>query len=476
MQLTTDVQERRGTRWLVVRATPEAQDDTTVGNVEMAGRVAHIELPAQVDLPHPDVRALIALLCVVRGVSREFTLDHPVSPAFATGVEAATGWTVGPVDDAVQPRRRPEDGQRALAYSGGTDCTAAAAVMPRPTGLYFLERVDPVDPAPDDERAGRPSVYDLSAARASCAAMESHGFTVRRVRTDLEHVREPVGFPLDFSNIVPALVWADADRIDGVAWGAPLEAVYRLQVGRFRPFARSGFARWVPLFEACGMDVVNALAGVSEPGTTRIVETWPPGEAAQSCMRGRPGRPCLACWKCARKELLAATEAHRAGRDEDVDLARLERIVTEREPVKKLRQSPLKVEVSLAHTVRAVLAARSGTEPRTPVLDAMEEAIAPVETGFLDRHYPPALEEGVPERFREEVRTRIEEFLEPMDAAEQRQVRQFDARPWWGSPEQVAAHARLQEVIARAEVQPRRQWRAEAGRARRYLARRLLRR
>ncbi|ACV06502.1 hypothetical protein I6I18_05160 [Kytococcus sedentarius] len=172
MQLTTDVQERRGTRWLVVRATPEAQDDTTVGSVEMAGRVAHIELPAQVGLPHPDVRALIALLCVVRGVSREFTLDHPVSPAFATGVEAATGWTVG----------------------------------------------------------------------------------------------------------------------------------------------------------------------------------------------------------------------------------------------------------------------------------------------------------------REEVRARIEEFLEPMDAAEQRQVRQFDARPWWGSPEQVAAHARLQEVIARAKVQPRRQWRAEAGRARRYLARRLLRR
>lgn len=486
MRVSTTEQRRDGTRWLVVTAEPEpgdsgghdaagTGDDGGVGGVRMGLHRLHVELPEEVDLPHPDVRALIGLLCVQPWVAERLELDTPVSRRFADAARTVLRREVGPVDPDLAPRERPEDGQRALGYSGGTDCTAAAALMPAPTALYFLERVDPVDPdadaLPTGERRG--SVYDLSAARHSCTVMERHGFTVRRVRTDLEHAREPVGFPHDFSTIVPALVWADADRVDGLGWGAPLEAVYRLQVGRFRPYDRSRFARWAPLFAACGFDVVNALAGVSEPGTSEIVRRWASGEAAQSCMRGRPGRPCHACWKCARKELLGAAVATHRGTGE-VDTAALERALQHPEPVAALRRSPIKVEISIAHAVRTVLAGRAPDAPPAPLLEAIEAAVVPQDTSFLWRHYPLALNKAVPARHREEVRARIEEFLEPMTPEQVQQVRGFDATGWWGSPEQQRAHAHLVELLDHRGAVTR--VRSQAGRVARYLGRRVRRR
>ena len=52
--------------------------------------------------------------------------------------------------------------------------------------------------------------------------------------------------------------------------------------------------------------LTSNVAGISEVGTSIIVEKSSLGFVAQSCIRGSWGSPCKNCWKCFRKIILDA--------------------------------------------------------------------------------------------------------------------------------------------------------------------------
>ena len=414
---------------------------------------------------HPDLLVLSAVLCARPWVRRQTTITSNLgaSRALAEALRAGPGLRLGSVDAGLEPRARPEPGVPGLCFSGGTDSVATLAMMPEATRSYHLLRR-----APEGER--RATMFDTRAARESCDVVRRLGRRVDVVDSDVEYLRESMGFPHDFTTAVPLLLHADRDRLDVVAWGAPLEATYRLQRGHYRDFADSPFiAEWGPVFAAVGLPVCVPIAGVSELVTSEIVHTHALGLAAQSCVRGpRLGSPCGRCAKCARKTLLAGAVS---GEWPATDV--LERQWRGAEPRGHLLADPIKVEPVVAHTVHRYLADGG----RSTLMGLVADKVGPDPLPWLARSYEPALE-LVPEHYRAEITDRLHRVAPPMSPAEEQAVRDYDVR----GEDRVAAQQALaswfdahppQERWSRMRGRARREARARMRRAR-DSARRLL--
>ena len=98
------------------------------------------------------------------------------------------------VDDSISPIDFNEEGYPGLCFSGGADSAAALSVMPGRTIPIFLNR--PL-------RKG--SLYDSSAPLAICKLLESSGYNMQIIESNLEYIRIPTGFPTDLANAIPAI-------------------------------------------------------------------------------------------------------------------------------------------------------------------------------------------------------------------------------------------------------------------------------
>ncbi|MGC5585392.1 DUF6395 domain-containing protein [Ornithinimicrobium sp. W1665] len=395
-----------------VTFTLQPDDGDGTGRVHLARRTAHVHLDVPPGGVHPDLLVVAALLCARPWVPRRrrFSCSVPASRELAEALRAGPRLRLANVGTGT-PRHAPADGRPGLCFSGGTDSVAALALMPATTCSYHLARR-----APAGER--RSTLMDGRAALESCEVLRRQGRAVRVVPSDVEYLADPVGFPHDLTTAVPLLLHADADRLDAVAWGAPLEATYRLQRGRYRDYAQSPFvAEWGPVLAALGLAVCVPVAGVSELVTSTIVATHPVGRAAQSCVRGpRLGRPCGRCPKCARKTLLASTISGAWPSDRV-----LERQWRGTESRQHLLAEPMKVEPVLAHCAHRYLAdggtselmrlvaAKAGPDPRT----------------WLARSYEPALD-LIPARYRALITEQVHRYAIPMSAEQEAAVRGYD--------------------------------------------------
>ena len=52
------------------------------------------------------------------------------------------------------------------------------------------------------------ALYDSDAALISCRKLSALGYKVHIVKTDLEFLREPVGFPTDLAVACPAIIFS----------------------------------------------------------------------------------------------------------------------------------------------------------------------------------------------------------------------------------------------------------------------------
>ena len=425
----------------------------------LARHTACFEVGVRPGEVHPDLLVLSAVLSAGPWIVRKVpvTTSVPASPVLARALREGPGLRLTSVDRDLAPRGRPaeEDGAPGLCFSGGTDSVATLAVMPGSTRSYHLLRRAPRG----DPRA---TMFVTRAAEESCERLRAQGWPVEVVRSDVEYLRAAMGFPHDFTTAVPLLLHADRDRLDAVAWGAPLEATYRLQRGYYRDFADSPFLKeWGGVFAAVGLEVCVPVAGVSEVVTSRIVHTHPLGEAAQSCVRGRRlGRPCGRCAKCARKTLLAG-----AVTGAWPSAPALERQWRGQEPRGHLLADPIKVEPVIARTVHRYLA--DGGDSALMRLVAAKTGPDPMD--WLDRSYEPALA-LVPERYRREVAERLHRVAPPMSAEEEAAVRSYDVRGLDRSRAQAGLEAWFaahppQDLLPRAVGRVRRVVRARVRRA-----------
>jgi hypothetical protein len=411
--------------------TPADDDPTERPAARMVAHRAEVVLPEEIPAPHPDLVALAALLVGGGFVGRTLTVDQPVSAQFAAAVLASSGTEVGPVGD-VAPRTPPAGGRPGLCFSGGVDSTAALSVLPAETELFFLERI----PQPGKDWT---SMYRKEAALESCRAAREDGWTVHAVQTDVEYLRDPVGFPVDLSNGLPAVLLADARGLDALTWGTIAESAYRLGGAAYDDYGtRAAYTRFAAIFAAVGLPILNVVAGVSEVGTSLIVLNSPHGSAAQSCMRGGVGAPCRRCWKCFRKSLLDASFTGAWPDDTELD-----RMFTLKEPRKFLHKVPVKHEDVLTFLTSKYTGSH-------PLMLALRRRVGGdrVDVDWLTRYYRPSLD-LLPEKYRADVEQRLRRYMEPMTPAEEEQFRAWvpvSSRGEAGQAERNAEFDRLADA------------------------------
>lgn len=384
------------------------------GDREVAGRATFLNKDFRIEedlgSTHPDLLVLIAFLGAAPWIGDALECNVAASTRFAHAVEGSLSTRIVTVDPDQPPRETPEEGRPGLAYSGGADCSAALAVLPAETGSYFLDRIP-------REGEGWKGLYSKAAAHHACEELSREGYLVRQVGTDLEFMRQPVGFPDDLSNIIPALCFADRDGVDAIGWGAILESTYRIGAKKFREYDAGPFARkYAPVFEAVGLGMVNAVAGVSEVGTAIISNGSGFGDFVQSCMRGDIGRPCLKCWKCTRKVML---DSSLTGIWPAAEL--LDELCSNREATVRLTEDPIKHEGVVAFSVNRYEQATGGSE----IMGALQDKLASYDVEFLQHHYSPALD-FMPPRYRDGVREKLDALLGPMEGEEERAVESWN--------------------------------------------------
>ena len=181
----------------------------------------------------------------------------------------------------------------ALAFSAGTDSTAAAMVMPEHTVLGYHRRT--VD-----------SILDHRNAERLLAYMESKDRTIVDVPSNHELIRtyhhKQIGFSTDFACATHLILLADLYGFGAIGFGMPLDNTYLMKGRKFRNFEQTDyFQYWSKRFEDAGLELLLPIAGISEAGCLLICQRSGISEHMNSCLRGDGLNGCGKCWKCFHK-------------------------------------------------------------------------------------------------------------------------------------------------------------------------------
>ncbi|WP_199038421.1 DUF6395 domain-containing protein [Glycomyces salinus] len=393
---------------------PEPDDRTEIPGETMIGRTAVFRLPAEFDLTatHPDILALAVLLSCRPWTGPRLVLDRPVSPRFAAAVDEHLGIALEPVDPDLAPRARPDGPRPGLAYSGGVDSVAAAALLPGEPRLYYLDRT-----LSEDGRAA----IDKTAAHRSCDDIEQRGLSVRRVPSDVEYLRRPTGAPVnlptDLGFALPAVLCADLDGLDALVTGILASSVFGLNASRFTAPGPGGeLSRWREVTAAASLPFQPVTAGLSEAATSLIADrAWDGRVLAQSCHIGGAGTPCYACRNCYRKTIVEA-----ALTGDWPEPERVETLLRNGQALADLTAVPIPLECSLVF-------AMSRYDGDDPLLRLLRERVSRdgLDADWMTSHYGPALD-LLDDRYRDAVAERISRHVEPMTEAQVSAVESWD--------------------------------------------------
>ena len=366
---------------------------------------------------HPDHLALVSLLVCHPFIGRRIVFPKPVSKQFMDANNIVTRYIVENYDENVSPWVPPNDSRPALAFSGGADSTAALALMPATTAAIFLDR-----PIPKFKR----TLYDKEAVHIACEKLTEIGYDVMKIESDLEYVREPVGFPVDVANAAPAILLANHMEFDAIAFGTIMESAFGTGHNKYRNYPTGfHFSHLGGLFTAAGLPFLQVVSGVSEVGTAIINRDSFIGEIAHSCMRGKWMNPCKNCWKCFRKLLLdSVVNNEKISEDELNDLFKI------KEAKRFLSTFPIKHENVLTYTTSKYLQLFGLDLEDDSMMSLFTKRVRGdlAEVDWMEKYFPMMLE-TIPDKYRGGLKDKLEKYLLPMDEKEQELVLNWDMNP-----------------------------------------------
>ena len=395
---------------LLMKSLPNEEDNLS----QFSGRSVYFSVPDgwNMSSTHPDLIALAAILSFHPFVGKSLELNVAISEGFSRTCSRFLPYKLVTAPSPSGVGVRPKGRYPGLAFSGGVDSTACLALLPTDTRLFFLDRVL----APTDNYGG--GLYVKDSALVACDLAEQRGYQVHKLETNVELARTPVGFPVDWTSGVPAILLADHCDLSSISFGTVAESAYKVGHLRYRDFAAaSGFYRWNALLQGVGLFLSLPVAGLSEVCTSYIVESSGMKDIAQSCIRGPKNQPCLNCFKCFRKVLLEAALGGRVLPGTLVD-----KLINFRGASKALGALPIKHENVLLWLHDKVEVA--GHSVVWPVL---RHRLSAMGTGvpWADKWYSKSLE-LVPVELRSSVETNIAKYVQPMSSEEAREFEEWD--------------------------------------------------
>ena len=395
---------------IVFNFMPDSNDLGSRGGAKLGNTSCYFKLPTELDPDqiHPDILALAALLVVSPWSGREIELSWSISEAFAKSVRHNLKRQIGPVDLDLAARIQPDSKNSApgVAFSGGVDSFAQLLIMPEHTVSVFAHRIP---------REG--DIYSPEAALTAVSAVQSTGGRAISVETNMEYVRDPVGFSTDPMPGIPAILLADHFSLDSIAYGTISNAAYGLGKGKFVDYTtRWVFRAWQSILKSVGLEYFNSVSTLSEIGTMKVVQSSPFSEVAESCVRGTNNQPCRKCVKCFRKLLMRAyLDGHWPS---DTDMASFVKSAG-------LRDELVELPIRQEFIYQQVLSTYNGDSEVLQLLKSRVDSTRTA-TGFADSVYSPGFDLVTPKRYRDETWAKLTGFVRVMSVEEERNFESFD--------------------------------------------------
>jgi len=248
----------------------------------------------------------------------------------------------------------------------------------------------------------------------------------------LEYIREPVGFPTDLANAIPAILLADQCGLGSISFGTVLESAYGMGHEEYVNYGSSPHWRFFnKIFSAAGIQLSLPTIGISEVGTAIICRSTPLGKLSQSCIRGSVGKPCLFCWKCFRKELLS----YSLWGVEDSGL--LYKMLKSNEVQVRLSSYPIDHENIIAFSIQRIdLEKHPYLKPLADKLDLNQNL------EMLNSWFSPSID-FVPDGIRNTIRENILGIISPMTEDEELAITKWDMRGHLADKRTKAAQEKL---------------------------------
>ncbi len=408
--------------------TLDENDGKYTDKISMIGTKFSNELPKGVTIEqvHPDHLALIALLVCHPFVEDSVTIPWNVSTRFADSCAKISKYNVVFDETDYKSYISSPNARPALAFSGGADSTASLLVMPENTLSVFMDR-------PLKKKV---SMYNKTAAYATIKHAKKCGFEVHALECDVEYVRQPLGFPTDLVPSIPIIALASSHNIDSIAFGTVMESAYRIGHEKARNYASSHHYRlWGRMFQAAGLPLYLPVSGVSEVGTSTIVLNSSFHPFTRSCIRGEWPDACENCWKCFRKNMLEArikgTEINDAYLLQGLGIPEVQR---------KMQSYPVSHENVLAWAL-----GKSTGNTSQIVLQRLEGNQRNL--GFLEKYFPGAFE-LMPEQHRLTTKSKLDEFLMPMEERFWPEITSYTMTPWLESDAAIQAKNRFDTFMS----------------------------
>ena len=372
----------------------------------MTDNIIYVKIDKEVsEKIHPDIIGLVTILICNPFVAKTLELPLPVSTKFYNFANSViTRYNIiKNIDEDLTPISPIDEGFPGLAFSGGADSCAALAIMPSRTKCIFLKR-----PMHKD------SLYNYDAPMKICDLLKESGFDTYVVETNLENIRNPTGFPTDLANAVPAILLSESLKLDSISFGTVLEAAYRIGHREFREYGKTAHWKFFStLFSSVGLELRLPVAGISEVGTSIISSKSTIASLSQSCIRGDYRQPCLNCWKCFRKCLLA----YSLGKNEVLNISNF---FKSNEVQKKLTSLPISHENVILYSIQRIDLQEFGN--LKPLFNKLDKKL---QMDFLEKWYPDSIE-FVPDKYRFTIRENIFKYLEVMMPSDIKIVRNWN--------------------------------------------------
>ena len=283
--------------------------------------------------------------------------------------------------------KRPLEGTRkigkipALAFSAGTDSTAASFLMPENTILGYHRRS--FEGILNHKNADRLLQHMKHDRKKTVIDISSNHELIRTY-----HFKQS-GFSSDFASAAHLILLADHFDIGAIAFGMPIDNSWLMKGRKFREFTETHYFKyWKNRFLEAGIELFLPLAGISEAGAMKICQNEEIIPYMNSCLRGDGQNGCGNCWKCFHKN-------GPLGREFNFKVKEIQTF---------LHRKPMPTAV---HALWAIHQLK--LESEVPELSKLLE----LDLSWWTSYYPPA-KEIIPNRWKEETWEKIQHHLTPM--------------------------------------------------------------
>ena len=266
---------------------------------------------------HPDLLGLTVILIIFPYVGKILKLPFEISQDLAKSFSKC-GKIVLPINPTLT-KRDTNNGIPSLSFSAGCDSAAALLLMNKNCQISFLDRIINLN---------KGSIYNKDSIYLTLDILINNDFNINVLKTDLEYIREPVGFPIDIACGIPNILLADVHNIDSIAYGYAnhhkefLESdIEYICTGTFKLYmdrnsdqvitiskrgvkTEKTYSFWNNLYITCGLYLNMMIMGITEIMTQYIVYKSQLNSIIQSCMRGIICKSCNKCIKCFKNNII----------------------------------------------------------------------------------------------------------------------------------------------------------------------------